>query len=758
MRWTRQRITLVGVVAIIVVVVAVVLMSEGLDRADKWASVVGGGATVAGFLVAALHRRAAGGVGSDATFMGASLAAPAGAGAAHIRGRDADLRHLRRAARRPDGRVHVLTGLGGVGKSSLAMRTCRWFEQHRGRSAWWIAAEDRAGLTDALVSLAEELGAGRAQVTAIREGSARAVEQLWEVLRQSPRRWLLVFDNLDDQQVIAWLVESNVARCAGRGLVLVTSRIGRPEVWGGARTMVELTPLTVADAAQVLLDLAPGAGDRPAAQRLARDLGCLPLALHLAGANLGSPFPIWPTFDEYREAFHERGVQPVLAAPGVGGDPAEPRANVTLTWEMSLSALDGQGLAHCRTLLRVLSHFAPAVPVPQMLLHTEPVRALLGGDGTADRDALAVRRVVQNTLEGLAAHGLVDRLDRPAPDGARMFMLHPLVAEAGRIAAPERAAAAARAAVDLLVAAVAARRFDDNAEWRWFGLFAPHVEQLLRYSGVLGEQSLTKLVWMVVRVVAANTWRGQEAAAVALAGSALRQADHLGPDHPAILALRNERGWAIGRLGRWAEAHTELTQVCAARTRRLGPGHLDTLDTRHKLAWATGRLGDWESAQAQLEPVLRARAATLGDDHPDTLHTRCCLAWAIGRCGRPEEAQRRYAEIIAVRERVLGADHVETLDARHSLAELFVLCERFGDAERLLRPLIADRLRVLGADHPETLDTRPRYWLARALLEQGRRREARRLLRRLARDQQRHLGPEHAATEATLTLLGAPTS
>ncbi|WP_433618284.1 tetratricopeptide repeat protein [Dactylosporangium sp. CA-139114] len=756
MRWIRQRIIVVAVVVAMVVVVAVVLLGEGLDRADKWASVVGGGATVAGFLVAALHRRAAGGVGSDATFMGASLTAPAGAGAALIRGRDADLRELRRAARRPDGRVHVLTGLGGVGKSSLAMWTCRWFERHRGRSAWWIAAEDRAGLTDALVSLAEELGVGRAQVTAIREGSARAVEQLWEVLRQSPRRWLLVFDNLDDQQVIAWLIESNVARCAGRGLVLVTSRIKREDVWGSARKVAELAPLTVADAAQVLLDLAPGAGDRPAAQRLARDLGCLPLALHLAGANLGSAFPIWPTFDEYREAFHERGARPVLVAPGVGDDQAEHRGNVALTWEMSLRALDGQGLAHCRTLLRVLSHLAPAVPVPQMLLHTEPARTLVGGDGTTGRDALAVRRVVQNSLEGLADHGLIERLDGPAPDGAPMFMLHPLVAEVSRPAAPDRSAPAA--ALDLLVAAVAARRFDDNAEWRWFGLFAPHVEQLLRYSGVLGEQSLTKLVWMVVRVVAANTWRGQEAAAVALAGSALRHADRLGPDHVAILALRNERGWAVGRLGRWEKAHAELTQVCAARTRLLGPGHLDTLDTRHKLAWATGRLGDWEAAQAQLEPVLRARAATLGDEHPDTLHTRCCLAWAIGRCGRPEEAQRRYAEIIAVRERVLGADHAETLDARHSLAELFVLCERFGDAERLLRPLIADRLRVLGADHPETLDTRPRYWLARALLEQGRRREAKRLLRRLARDQQRHLGPDHPATEATLTLLGAPTS
>ncbi|WP_433220339.1 tetratricopeptide repeat protein [Dactylosporangium sp. CS-047395] len=734
MRWSRPRVSWIAVVAVLAVVVALLLW-EGLDRADKWASVAGGGAAVAGLVIAELRRRRpARRSGSGATFTGAPLTVPAGGGTALLRGRDQHVRRLRRAARRPDGRLYVLTGLGGVGKSCLAVSTCRWFERRHGERAWWITAEE--GLTEGLVSVAEDLRLGRAHVTAIRAGSPRAVEQLWEALSRTRRRWLLVFDNVDDTQVAAGLVGSAVARCADRGLVLVTSRLagtsrigGRP-LWDGAET-VELGPLGGPDAAQVLLDLAPGGGDRPAAERLAADLGGLPLALHLAGSYLGSPFPIWRTFDDYRAALRELGVRTVL---GPADESIGHRGNVALTWELSLSALDRQGLPQCRALLRVLAYFAPAVPVPEKVLQSE--------------ETLEARRLVQRGLEGLADHGLIDRLDATAPDGGRLLMLHPLVADVSR-----QGAAAAGDAVDLLVAAVAARRFDDNAEWRWFGLFAPHVEQLLKFSGTLGEEHLAKLVATVARVVAASTWRGHEAAAESLAGSALRHASGLGSDHAAMLALRNEWAWAVGRQGRWKRAHSELTEVCAARTRLLGAGHRDTLDTRHKLAWATGRLGDWEAARDLLEPVLVARSALLGADDPDTLHTRCCLAWAIGRCGREEEARQRYAEVIADRRRVLGADHVETLDARHSLAELFVLSSLFGAAERELRPLIADRLRVLGAEHPETLDTRPRYWLGVALLEQGRRREGRRVLRRLADDQTRHLGPGHAATTATLERL-----
>jgi len=63
------------------------------------------------------------------------------------------------------------------------------------------------------------------------------------------------------------------------GLVLVTSRVGDPRA-GAVADVRRLESLGEGDGAQVLLDLAPHAGDRAAAESLSSQLGGLPLALY----------------------------------------------------------------------------------------------------------------------------------------------------------------------------------------------------------------------------------------------------------------------------------------------------------------------------------------------------------------------------------------------------------------------------------------------------------------------------------------------
>ena len=73
------------------------------------------------------------------------------------------------------------------------------------------------------------------------------------------------------------------------GLVLVTSRVGDAQRWGPVARILRLDSLDQADGAQVLLDLAPGAGNRADAESLSDHLGGLPLALHQAGVVPGVP-------------------------------------------------------------------------------------------------------------------------------------------------------------------------------------------------------------------------------------------------------------------------------------------------------------------------------------------------------------------------------------------------------------------------------------------------------------------------------------
>jgi hypothetical protein len=130
--------------------------------------------------------------------------------------------------------------------------------------------------------------------------------------------WLLVLDNADDPDLLAagqgrvherrgWLR----APCE-HGAVLVTTRSAN--AWGEA-ALLQVGPLSRDDGAAVLRDLAPDAG--PDADALADRLGCLPLALRLAGSYLAAvrSFPAIPglaaptTFGEYHHAWEERFVE-----------------------------------------------------------------------------------------------------------------------------------------------------------------------------------------------------------------------------------------------------------------------------------------------------------------------------------------------------------------------------------------------------------------------------------------------------------------
>src|SRR5439155_7048882 len=132
-----------------------------------------------------------------------------------------------------------------------------------------------------------------------REGGGAAQELAWHFLSRdhgAGRRWLLVFGGADNPAVLAGADADTPADGTGwlradpAGMVIVTSRTRTPQVWGARVTLRELKPLDDEAGAEVLRDLAPEVADPGGqeARELSRRLGGLPLALHLAGAYLGS--------------------------------------------------------------------------------------------------------------------------------------------------------------------------------------------------------------------------------------------------------------------------------------------------------------------------------------------------------------------------------------------------------------------------------------------------------------------------------------
>ncbi|GAA2818690.1 AAA family ATPase [Streptomyces showdoensis] len=213
-----------------------------------------------------------------------TVAPPWGRRGTPLRGRGALLARLRAATG-----THVLYGLGGVGKTSLALETASAFAAG-GAPVWWVAAQDSGRLAGGLRAVARRVGLREDEPAA-----GQTADLLWERLAALPGPWLLVVDNADELALLdgpgslaagtGWVR----APAAVGGLVLVTTRDGDPAAWGTGPELHPLGALSGAEGARVLADRAgEGAGPVTDAELLAVRLGGLPLALDGAGRYLTS--------------------------------------------------------------------------------------------------------------------------------------------------------------------------------------------------------------------------------------------------------------------------------------------------------------------------------------------------------------------------------------------------------------------------------------------------------------------------------------
>jgi hypothetical protein len=216
----------------------------------------------------------------------------------------------------------VLTGLGGVGKTSVVVE---YVYRHQADYdlVWWVNGEQPASLLTDLGALAAQLDLAadapqEAQVAALRS---------W--LEHQPR-WLVVLDNVDDPEAVAeWLPRS------ATGHVVVTSRaeIG----WERLASVLPVEVLTPADAAGLLLARAGETGPEAgaAAATLAATLGGLPLALEQASAYVAASGTV--TLTGYAELFGTRALELLKR-----GQPLGYQHTVATTWSLALERFGGE--------------------------------------------------------------------------------------------------------------------------------------------------------------------------------------------------------------------------------------------------------------------------------------------------------------------------------------------------------------------------------------------------------------------------------
>lgn len=231
-----------------------------------------------------------------------------------------------------------LVGLGGVGKSALALEYAhRQLRSGQVAIAWWFVAEERPVL---LASMARLYGLLTGTAASGEDAEAGAIA-LRNWLERSPYRWLVVFDNAEPGTI------DGLVPAHGTGQVIITSR---SRDWPGATSTQIIGTLPPAEATDLLFKLTGKPAD-DAARQLVTDLDGLALAIEQAGAYIRQTYT---SYQDYLNALR----QDPQAVYDV--DLAHAESVAARVWRRSLQRVtNGQDGHAAEAVLGVIAYLAP---------------------------------------------------------------------------------------------------------------------------------------------------------------------------------------------------------------------------------------------------------------------------------------------------------------------------------------------------------------------------------------------------------------
>ncbi len=616
----------------------------------------------------------------------------------------------------------ALSGLGGIGKTQIAIEYAYRFSAHYQAVLWARAATREALLAD-YVAFAELLALPQAQM-----GEQARVVQAVKQWLATHTGWLLILDNADDLALAREFLPLGSA-----GHVLLTTRA---EVTAPLARRIEIDSLPTEVGADFLLHRsgllpaeqplqAASPADQSLAQELCEQLGGLPLALDQAGAYVQENAC---RLSDYLGWFLERGAELLRQR----GDLTEDHPDaVATTWSLSFEQVEQRNAAAAE-LLRWCA-----------FLHPDSIPEELLAQGTAvfglPLEALAADPLAMNAaLKELRAYSLVRR-----DPGSQTLSLHRLIQavlkndmnEPTRRRWAEQTVRAVHAAFPTEV---------EHATWGQSERLLPHALTCMRLveQDHLVFAEAAHLLHQTARYLY-QRGRYQEAEPLYLRSLAIRE-QHLGPQHPDTATSLDSLGKLYYHQEKNEQAESLYQRAFTIREQHLGPQHPDTAKSLHNLAGLYFTLGEYEQAESLYQRALAIREQQLGPEHPDTAKSLQNLAQLYEALGKDEQAELLYLRALVIFEQQRGPNHPDTAGCMDLLAVLYTEKGKYEQAEPLLLRALAIREEQLGLEHSRTAWSL--HNLAKLYFAQGKYEQAESLMQRAFTIRERQLGPDHSET------------
>lgn len=581
----------------------------------------------------------------------------------------------------------------------------------------WVAADSSASLVTVFSEAADRLQLYGAD-------AAAAARRFVDWLATTPRRWLVVLDDLYDPADIGdlWPPERP------NGCTVVTTR-RRDAALLSRGSPIEVDVFTEDEAVAFLED---ELGPSSSAALLASDLGCLPLALAHAVAYMRD---LELTYEEYRErlADRTRRLEELFSDVGVGSVHARAVAS---TWQVSIDAAnESRPIGIARPVLELASQL-DANGIPAQIFTTVPARQWISERLEAPAGWSPRPTDYNDALQVLSRFNLV-----VTEKSSSLARVHALVQRAVRESLQADQRTVALRAADALLAAWPEvekdRGHGDLLRTNAFAVY-DHCPDALwnaednhpvlnRANRSLGDGAMIDHAIHHARVMCAESerrlgrthrctfrWRKDLAGWLGDAGSGRDAAETLegivadaeslfGPDDLVALDARSSLAYQRGQSGDPAAAVAGLLAVAHDMARVCGPLDRRTLSARNEAGYWLGKGGHADQAVDFLKPVLTQAQTVLAADDRMMFDIRHNLGYWIGEAGDAAESVVALQAVLDDAEAALGPHHRDVSGYRSNLAYMRGCAGDLKGAIHALETVLAERIDMFGVSHRNTL-------------------------------------------------------
>ena len=614
--------------------------------------------------------------------------------------------------------AHALSGLGGIGKTQIAVEYAYRYRDHY-QAIFWVTASTRDALSADFVKLAALAGLPE-QHEQDQDIVIRAVKH-WLTTNTN---WLLILDNVDNLEMII-----DFLPMYSTGAVLLTTRL---QAMGTVAQSIVVEKMGLDEGVMFLLRrtkvIAPGISldqaiieSQTQAAEIVAAMDGLPLALDQAGAYIEETRC---GLSQYLDLYGTRRKELLMRR---GHFPIDHPASVAATWSLSFQQVEQESPV-ASDLLRLLAFLNPeAIPEEIITSGAAELGPMLGA--SAD-DPLQVDAIIELLLR----YSLIGR----APE-VKSLSIHRLVQVVLRDGMERNTQ---RLWAERAIRAVN-RVFPDfePQTWERCQRYLPHAQMCAMSSEEykMAFPEAARLFHEAASYLRMHARYGQ-AKLMLLRALAIRQ-QVLEANNLDTARTLNDLGELYLNWGKYQEAKSPLLEALTSRREVLGEEHPDVARTLYNLASLYRTQGDYVQAEPLYLRALHIRETTLGIDHPLVAESYYGLARLYYSQEKYHLAEKLCMQALHIREQHLGDLHPTMASILNVMAKVYQRQNKLDLAEEMNERALRICENISVKDHPQIamiLNNLVEIYHAKGIFQ-----EARPLIARSLSIHEQSLGLEH---------------